>query len=93
MNIGFGMARDAYGSFLGTVEKNALTYSTMIHGFVCDSDFVAVIDTVIVMGKLGLVFDHSTLASFLRAFVSLGMLEEAIAIHCRIVKTMGHKIL
>ncbi|XP_020689310.2 pentatricopeptide repeat-containing protein At2g33680 isoform X1 [Dendrobium catenatum] len=89
MYVSFGMTRDAYGSFVGTAEKNGVIYSTMIQGFVCDSDFVAAVDMALVMGKLGMVFDHSTLSSMLRAFASLDMLEEARVIHCRIVKTIG----
>ncbi|XP_020595866.1 pentatricopeptide repeat-containing protein At2g13600-like isoform X2 [Phalaenopsis equestris] len=91
MYVSFGITHDAYKSFLGTAEKSGVIYSTMIHGFVCDSEFVAAVDMLILMGKLGMVFDRSTVASMLRAFSSLDMLEEARAIHCHIVKTLGEK--
>ncbi|KAK8935514.1 Pentatricopeptide repeat-containing protein [Platanthera zijinensis] len=84
----FGMFQDAYRSFLGTVEKNEIIYSTMIHVFVCEFDFLAAVDMMLEMRKKDMVLDHSILASMVRAFSCLNMFEEAKAIHCRIVKTM-----
>ncbi|KAG0495897.1 hypothetical protein HPP92_000588 [Vanilla planifolia] len=91
MYASFGLTHDAYRSFLGTVEKNAVIYCMMILCFACDSDFFSAVNMMHEMKMLGMVLDRHTLVCMLRIFTCLDMLEEARMVHCCIIKTMDER--
>lgn len=89
MYISFGMVADAYKSFEEVRNKNEICFSTMIYGFLCDSEYFRTIKLFLEMRKLGMMPNHPTLNYILGAYSNLHMLEEGKAIHSHIVKTIG----
>ncbi|XP_068660227.1 pentatricopeptide repeat-containing protein At2g33680-like [Aristolochia californica] len=89
MYASFGMASEAYESFLIIIDKNSICFDAMIAGFVSNLNYRSAIDLFSEMRELLLVPSCSTLNHVLGAYVNLDMLDGGRAIHCHIMKTLG----